>query len=131
MIVCYELWSLANLFFGKQIAEDIIMTVKYSTYPQAPDGWDIDVMRSIANGEGLEITDEHMELVHCLQEYYTRNEHPKLRGVCDALEEHFHAQGGMKHLYHILPGGPIAQGCRLSGLDVPPGSVDYSFGSVA
>lgn len=107
------------------------MTVKYDTYPQAPTGWDIDVMQSIAKSEGIEVTDEHLVLVHCLQEYYTRNEHPKLRGVTDALDEHFHAQGGLKHLYHILPGGPVAQGCRLSGLNVPAGCVDLSFGSVA
>ena len=107
------------------------MTVKYHTYPHAPDGWSIDVMQSIADSEGLVITDEHMELAHCLQEYYYRNSNPKLRGVTDAIEEHFHAQGGMKYLYQILPGGPIAQGCRLSGLAVPAGSVNRSFGSVA
>ena len=107
------------------------MTVKYDTYPQAPQGWSIEIMNSVARSEGLEITDEHMELVHCLQEYYAKNSHPKLRGVTDAMEEHFHLQGGMRHLYQILPGGPIAQGCRLSGLDVPAGSVDSSFGSVA
>ena len=107
------------------------MTVKYNTYPQAPEGWNIEVMQSIADSEGLVITDEHMELVHCLQEYYNKNSRPKLRGVTDAIEEHFHAQGGMKHLYQILPGGPIAQGCRLSGLAVPAGIVDSSFGSVA
>ncbi|WP_370738165.1 hypothetical protein [Solemya elarraichensis gill symbiont] len=28
-----------------------------------------------------------------------------------------------------MPGGPIALGCRLAGLPVPPGAVDKSFGS--
>jgi tRNA 2-thiouridine synthesizing protein E len=33
-------------------------------------------------------------------------------------------------LFEIIPGGPVAQGCRLAGLKPPPGSVDPSFGSV-
>jgi tRNA 2-thiouridine synthesizing protein E len=37
----------------------------------------------------------------------------------------------MKYLYTLLPGGPIAQGCRLAGLKPPAGAVDQGFGSVA
>ena len=53
-----------------------------------------------------------------------------MRELHDALDEHFHAKGGMKFLYTVLPGGPVAQGCRLAGLTPPAGSVDPSFGSV-
>jgi len=28
----------------------------------------------------------------------------------------------MKYLYQIIPGGPVAEGCRLAGLNVPAGS---------
>jgi len=37
----------------------------------------------------------------------------------------------MIYLYQIIPGGPVAEGCRLAGLSVPAGAVDKSFGSVA
>ena len=57
-------------------------------------------------------------------------ERPTLREISDALEESFHAKGGMKYLYQIMPGGPVAQGCKLAGLQVPAGAVDKSFGSV-
>ncbi len=56
---------------------------------------------------------------------------PKLRQIKDALEEKFHSRGGMKYLYQIIPGGPVAEGCRLAGLNVPAGSIDKSFGSAA
>lgn len=42
----------------------------------------------------------------------------------------FHALGGLKFLYKMLPGGPVAQGCRLAGLKVPAGAKDKSFGSL-
>jgi tRNA 2-thiouridine synthesizing protein E len=103
----------------------------FDTFPQAPDGWSIDTMQAIAAEENITITDDHKQLVHCLQEYYSKKDFPRLREITDALEECFHSRGGMKYLYQILPGGPVAQGCRLAGLPVPAGSVDKSFGSVA
>ena len=49
----------------------------------------------------------------------------------DALNEKFHHKGGLGYLYRLLPGRPIAQGSRLSGLEVPAGSVDQSYGSTS
>jgi tRNA 2-thiouridine synthesizing protein E len=54
-----------------------------------------------------------------------------LRDLHDALDEHFHAKGGLKYLYTIFPGGPITQSCRLAGLKAPFIASDPSFGSVA
>jgi hypothetical protein len=48
-----------------------------------------------------------------------------------ALDERFHHKGGMRYLYQLLPGGPVAQECRLAGLKAPAGAVDKGFGSVA
>jgi tRNA 2-thiouridine synthesizing protein E len=53
------------------------------------------------------------------------------RELHDALEEKFHIQGGLRYLYRIFPGGPVAQGCRLAGLKVPEGAIDKAFGSVS
>ena len=49
----------------------------------------------------------------------------------DALDECFHQKGGLKYLYTLFPGGPIAQSCRLAGLKAPFIATDRSFGSVA
>lgn len=100
-------------------------------YPNAPQGWHINTAQTIANEYGISITDDHWELIRALQEYYKKVEFPNLRQVTDALEEKFHSKGGMKFLYKIMPGGPVAAGCRLAGLKVPAGAVDKSFGSVA
>lgn len=101
------------------------------SFPHAPDDWDTSTAEAIAAEEGITLTDDHWELLGCLQEYYSKVEFPRLREITDALEEHFHCKGGMKYLHQVVPKGPVAQGCRLAGLKVPAGSVDPSFGSAA
>lgn len=104
-----------------------------SRFPNAPDSWTPSAMVETARAEGLEVSEEHWEVVRALQEFFAR--HGKgavnLRELHDALDEKFHGRGGMKYLYTLLPGGPIAQGSRLAGLEVPAGAVDKGFGSVA
>jgi len=103
-------------------------------FPHAPEGWSLESARSAAQAEGLELGEEHLAVVRALQEYFARHaEHVavNLRELHDALEEKFHRDGGMRHLYMLFPGGPVAQGCRLAGLPVPAGAVDRGFGSVA
>ncbi len=102
-------------------------------FPHAPLNWTPQEAQAIAGQEGLTLTEEHWEVIRALQNYYARHEESavKLREVHDALDEKFHIQGGLTHLYQILPGGPIAQGCRLAGLKAPFIATDTSFGSVA
>ena len=107
------------------------MSDSSNDFPNAPAGWSVAVAHGIAEEKGLVLTEDHWLLIRALQEYYGKAEHPVLRQIKDALEESFHHKGGMKYLYRICPGGPVAEGCVLAGLEVPPGAVDKSFGSVA
>lgn len=107
------------------------MKLTLESFPNAPANWDIRAAEKIANNDGLNLNDDHWDLIRALQEYYRKVEFPKLRQIKDALEEKFHSRGGMKYLYQIIPGGPVAEGCRLAGLNVPAGAVDKSFGSTA
>ena len=102
-------------------------------FPHAPSGWTRDAAIETARAEKLALVDDHWEVVRGLQAFYDRHEDLPvgLRELHDALDEKFHHKGGLKYLYTILPGGPIAQGCRLAGLKPPAGAVDKSFGSVA
>lgn len=100
-------------------------------FSYAPSGWNESAAQNIAKQKGLTLVDDHWLLIRALQEYYGKAERPVLRQIKDALEESFHHNGGMKHLYRICLGGPVAKGCVLAGLEVPPGTIDTSFGSVA
>jgi len=101
-------------------------------FPDAPEGWTQEEAIGIAAEDGLDPGSAHWDLVRALQEFYSRHEEGRInsRELHDALEERFHASGGMKHLYKLFPGGPVTQGCRLAGLEAPAGSSDKGFGSV-
>ncbi len=100
-------------------------------FPNAPKDWDTHLAELAAKEDGLKLKEDHWDLIRALQEYYSKVEFPHLRQIKDALDEKFHARGGMKYLYQIIPGGPVAQGCRLAWLSIPAGAVDKSFGSIA
>ena len=99
-------------------------------FPYAPSDWNITSTESVANDLGINLSNDHWQVVQALQEYFDKNESINRRELTDALDEKFHLQGGLKHLYKLLPGGPVAQGCALAGIALPAGSVDESFGSV-
>jgi TusE/DsrC/DsvC family sulfur relay protein len=101
-------------------------------FPYAPTGWSQQAALDVAAGEGIAAETDHWEAVNALQEFYARHDGPAIntRELHDALEEHFHARGGMKYLYRLFPGGPVTQGCMLAGLQSPAGSADPGFGSV-
>ncbi len=103
-------------------------------FPHAPADWVQQDGANAAKQEGLELGDDHWEAVRGLQEYFARHsDRPvtNMRELHDALDEKFHIKGGIRYLYTLFPGGPIAQGCRIAGLQAPAGATDRGFGSVA
>jgi tRNA 2-thiouridine synthesizing protein E len=102
-------------------------------FPHALEGWTRAQALEHAREEGLALEDDHWMALRALQEYFARHEPAaiNLRELHDALDEKFHRQGGIRRLYLLFPGGPVAQGCRLAGLKAPAGATDRGFGSVA
>jgi tRNA 2-thiouridine synthesizing protein E len=99
-------------------------------FPDAPTDWSRDTAAKAAQADGVVLEQVHWEVIRALQAYFAQKERPNVRELHDALEERFHAAGGLKYLYEQLPGGPVAQGCRFAGLQAPAGAADKSFGSV-
>jgi tRNA 2-thiouridine synthesizing protein E len=101
-------------------------------FPHAPSGWSRDTATQVAADDGLTTGADHWEAVRALQDYFTRHADTGInaRELHDALDEKFHAKGGIKYLYTLFPRGPVAQGCRIAGLEPPAGSENASFGSV-
>ena len=102
-------------------------------FPHAPEEWTPAYAVETAGNEGLDLGDEHWQALRALHEYYARHDGGvvNLRELHDALDEKFHRVGGIRRLYQLFPGGPVAQGCRIAGLKVPAGAIDKGFGSVA
>lgn len=99
-------------------------------FPDAPPEWTRASAEASAADEGISLTEDHWSVVRALQHFFAADHRPSVRAIHDALNERFHTTGGLKYLYEIFPGGPVAQGCRLAGLEAPSGAVDTSFGSV-
>ena len=101
-------------------------------FPNDPIDWSREDAEAIARDAGLRLTEEHWQVVCALQEFYARHDGPSInvRELLDALDEHFHPEGGMKYLYELFPKGPVNMGCRLAGLEPPAGAADRGFGSV-
>ncbi len=113
-----------------QVMNPGLAAKKDPNFPHAPEDWSKANAEQTAQDEGVNLTDDHWETVRALQSYFAKVSSPNVRELHDALDEKFHAQGGIKYLYGILPGGPVAQGCRIAGLTPPAGATSSSFGSV-
>lgn len=103
-------------------------------FPHAPASWTPQEAIAAAQHEGVELGDDHWQVIKALQDYFARHaDHPVIhpRDLHDALDEKFHFKGGLGYLYRLFPGGPVAQGCRIAGLAAPAGSTDRGYGSVA
>lgn len=101
-------------------------------FPHAPPGWKKTDAEAVAKKEGIELTPDHWQVIGALQSYFESHHDSRIspRELHDALDEKFHLKGGLKFVYELLPGGPIAQGCRLAGIQPLAGAVDTGFGSV-
>ena len=77
-----------------------------------PENWTDEIARNIALSEDIQLSDDHLNVLHALQEYYSRHEIKQInvRELHDALDEKFHHNGGMKYVYSLFLGGPMAQG---------------------
>ena len=85
-------------------------------FQHAPEDWTRVHAETIAHKDGIALTEDHWEMIKALQHFFVRHDKPNVRALHDALEESFHNRGGLKYLYGLFPGGPVAQGCRLAGL---------------
>lgn len=121
---------------GDMTMEDVLHPNAYvpdPAFPDAPRGWTRAQAEETARAEGIEPTEDHWVAVRALQSLYAKRKesgHINVRELHDALDERFHSKGGIKYAYALFPGGPVAQGCRIAGLEPPPGAVDKGFGSV-
>jgi tRNA 2-thiouridine synthesizing protein E len=93
-------------------------------FPHAPEEWTTADAEKAADELGISLREEHWETVRAMQEYFSKTKTPHMREIHDALDEKFHGQGGLKHLYELFPGGPVVQGCMLAGIETPSGFLD-------
>ena len=87
--------------------------------------WDEAVGKALAQGENVEMTPSHWEVVNFLRDYY--NEYqiaPAVRVLTKAIGKQLgEDKGNSKYLYELFPYGPAKQACKIAGLPKPTGCV--------
>jgi tRNA 2-thiouridine synthesizing protein E len=83
------------------------------------DDWSEAFARARAKEEGLELTNEHWQVIHFLRDYYhTHQVQAQVRAMIPYFSALWGAKKGSNHYLHeLFPiGGPQKQGNRLAGL---------------
>lgn len=84
-----------------------------------------EVVRVIAETEGLMLTDAHWTVVNYLRDEFREHGHtPNFRNMLKGLAEHLPGVDS-KALYDLFPVGPAKQGAKVAGLPQPLGKGGY------
>ena len=82
-----------------------------------PATWDEDVAKALAAEDGIEMTQEHMDVLNYLRtEYLENNEQPMERAINKGMSKVWGRKVSSKDLYVLFPGAPSKQGNKIAGL---------------
>ncbi len=87
--------------------------------------WNPDVATKMAQDDGVELSENHWEVINFLREYYEEYQiAPAVRVLTKAIGKKLGPdKGNSKYLYELFPYGPAKQACKYAGLPKPTGCV--------
>ncbi|GAB7220145.1 TusE/DsrC/DsvC family sulfur relay protein [Vibrio comitans] len=83
--------------------------------------WEEGMIAILAEEEGIELTEAHLEVVHFVRNFYLEfNTSPAVRMLVKAMEKaHGPEKGSSKYLFKLFKKGPAKQATKLAGLPKP------------
>lgn len=83
--------------------------------------WSPEVAEQIARAEGIQLTDEHWEIIELLRSYYRQfDASPAMRPLVKYCALKLGAEKGKSiHLMRLFPGSPAKIGSKIAGLPKP------------
>ena len=83
--------------------------------------WSPDIAQQLAEGEQIELTEEHWEIIHIIRDYYQQFKiSPTMRVLVKAVREKLGPQKGRSiHLMLLFPNSPARQISKIAGLPKP------------
>lgn len=83
--------------------------------------WSEDLIPLLAQQEGIELTNEHLEIIRFVRNFYLEfNTSPAIRMLVKAVSQKFgEEKGNSRYLYRLFPKGPAKQATKLAGLPKP------------
>ncbi|RLA38321.1 MAG: sulfurtransferase TusE [Gammaproteobacteria bacterium] len=87
--------------------------------------WTEEIANVLAKEEGIEMSENHWEVVNFLREYYDEYQiAPAVRVLTKSIGKKLGAEkGNSKYLYELFPYGPAKQACKIAGLPKPTGCI--------
>jgi len=87
--------------------------------------WSEEIANQIAQGENVEMSPNHWEVVNFLRRYYEEYQvAPAVRVLTKAIGKALGPEkGNSQYLYELFPYGPAKQACKIAGLPKPTGCV--------
>ena len=85
------------------------------------DDWTPEIAHQIAIGEGIELSDEHWEIIELLRDFYQRYEaSPANRALVKFVARELGPDKGRSiYLMSLFPGSPAMIGSKIAGLPKP------------
>lgn len=82
-----------------------------------PNTWNKDVAKALAAKDGIELTQEHWDVLNYLRsEYFDNNEQPMERAINKGMSKIWDRKVTSKDLYVLFPLAPSKQGNKIAGL---------------
>ncbi len=75
--------------------------------------WTKEIGESIAEREGIHLTDHHWKVIDYLQEKHNKEEVLSIRGIKKS------GVIGIKEFYELFPGGPLKKATKIAGIPKP------------
>jgi TusE/DsrC/DsvC family sulfur relay protein len=87
--------------------------------------WNEDIGKVLAEGEKIDMTSSHWEVVNFLRDYYNEFQiAPAVRVLTKAIGKKLGPEkGNSQYLYELFPYGPAKQACKIAGLPKPTGCI--------
>jgi TusE/DsrC/DsvC family sulfur relay protein len=87
--------------------------------------WNEELAGEIAKQEGIDMSENHWEVVNFLRKYYEEYQiAPAVRVLTKAIGKQLGPdKGNSAYLYELFPYGPAKQACKIAGLPKPTGCV--------
>jgi tRNA 2-thiouridine synthesizing protein E len=89
---------------------------------ESADHWNQEVAKFIASEDGINLSDNHWEIISFLRDFYNQHEMspPSNRLFVKAVKEAFgEEKGNSIYLMQLFPGTPAKTACRIAGLPRP------------
>lgn len=94
------------------------LEVDHEGYLVNPKDWTPEVAETLAQEEGIELTDRHWEVINFVRKYYEeRGQSPTIRQITVG------AGIPTKELFKLFPGGPAKKVARIAGVPKPAGCI--------